>query len=46
MNMLMHCLYMQLQDVADGYDAGEAVLLEDRHMAEFALCHSLHNVAD
>src|SRR6266446_3157064 len=46
MEMFAYRLYLPLYRVADRYQADEAVLVEHRHMAEFAFRHAVHNAAD
>jgi hypothetical protein len=44
--MFAYRLYVPLYNVADRYHAGEAVLVEHRHMAESVFRHAVHNAAN
>ena len=46
MDVFAYRLDVPLQRVADRYQTGDAVLVEHRHMAEFAFRHTVYDAAD
>jgi hypothetical protein len=46
MNMLANRLNVPLQNVTDRHHAGEPILFEHRHVAEFAFRHAIDDAAD